>query len=113
MVDSIGSCVATGSKITLWANDDLSSTSFTTVILNAGTWTWSDDAITMTMKNFGTKVMDEDDDEDSLPVLPALPTELSYSSTVELTKEFVMTLDAATFDFAVTLGNEYGGFGDE
>lgn len=53
MVDSIGSCVASGSKINLWANSDMSSTSFTTTILNAGTWTWSASTVTMKMENFG------------------------------------------------------------
>jgi len=53
MLDSVGSCVASGSKINLWANEDMSSTSFTVAILNAGTWTWSADTITMTMENFG------------------------------------------------------------
>lgn len=112
MVDSIASCVASGNKINLWANGDLSSTSFTTVILNAGTWTWSADTITMSMENFGEGVLDEDDTEDSEPTLPALPTELTYSSTVELSKMYTMTLDEATFSFAVTLGNELGGWGD-
>jgi hypothetical protein len=113
MVESLGSCVASGSKINVWANGDLGSTSFTTWILNAGTWTWSSDAVTMTMENFGTKVLEEDDTEGSEPTLPALPTALSYSTTVTLAKEFVHTLDAATFTFTVTLGNLYGGFGSE
>jgi len=97
----------------LWANADLSSTSFTTVILNAGPWTYSSDAVTMSMDNFGTGVMDEDETEGDEPTLPALPDALTYSTTVALTKEWVMTLDASTFNFAVTLGNENGGWGSE
>lgn len=91
----------------------MSSTSFTTVILNAGPWTYSSDAVTMSMENFGTGVMDEDDTDGSEPTLPSLPTALTYSTTVALTKEYVMTLDAATFKFDVTLGNEEGGWGSE
>lgn len=88
MVESLGSCVASGSKINVWANSDMSSTSFTTWILNAGTWTWSSDSVTMSMENFGHGVLDEDDTEGSEPTLPALPTALTYSTTLVLAKEW-------------------------